>query len=293
MTTSAVSAPNVTFFQHHFTGKERDSESGLDYSTYRMYASTMGRWTSPDPGWFLAVHKGDSQTWNMYAYVGNNPLRYTDPFGLSKDCGGGGDPSLVCIATTAWDWLKNAFGGSTTGGNGSSGGSGSGGGGTIPDAGNYFLRPNYDTGANSQNVREIQYQLYNRTTNQAVNHKSHPNSDLFIFETQTAPMGGLDKVGDFFANTHENNEAFTFTDQVGGRCFLWCDTVSSTQNFYLQSSSSGFDPSRRYPLSVEAGGNTYTSLQIKIKQMGLFTPGSVLIQGMPRWSGVPSAPPNP
>jgi hypothetical protein len=124
-----------------------------------------------------------------------------------------------------------------------------------------------------------------------VNQQNHRNSDLFIFETQTARMGGLDKVGDFFANTHENSEPFTFTDQVGGRCFLFCDTVSSTQQFYLQTNSGGFDTSAKYPLTVENGGNTYNSLTVRIKQMGLFTPGSVLIQSTSRWSGVPSAPP--
>jgi RHS repeat-associated protein len=31
-----------------FTGKERDAESNLDYFGARHYASTMGRWMSPD-----------------------------------------------------------------------------------------------------------------------------------------------------------------------------------------------------------------------------------------------------
>jgi RHS repeat-associated protein len=32
-----------------FTGYERDSESGLDYAHARYYASSQGRFTSPDP----------------------------------------------------------------------------------------------------------------------------------------------------------------------------------------------------------------------------------------------------
>jgi RHS repeat-associated protein len=32
----------------HFTGKERDSESGLDYFGARHYASSMGRFMTPD-----------------------------------------------------------------------------------------------------------------------------------------------------------------------------------------------------------------------------------------------------
>jgi RHS repeat-associated protein len=39
--------------EQHFTGKERDSESGNDYFGARYYASSMGRWMSPDPGWFM------------------------------------------------------------------------------------------------------------------------------------------------------------------------------------------------------------------------------------------------
>ena len=31
-----------------YTGKERDAESGLDYFGARYYASSMGRWMSPD-----------------------------------------------------------------------------------------------------------------------------------------------------------------------------------------------------------------------------------------------------
>ena len=32
----------------HFTGKQRDSESGLDYFGARYFSSSMGRWASPD-----------------------------------------------------------------------------------------------------------------------------------------------------------------------------------------------------------------------------------------------------
>lgn len=48
-----------------FTGKERDSESGLDYFGAKYYGSALGRFTSPDPNplWhcsrrspILAVH---------------------------------------------------------------------------------------------------------------------------------------------------------------------------------------------------------------------------------------------
>jgi RHS repeat-associated protein len=65
-----------------FTGYERDSETGLDFAQARYNSSTMGRFTSPDPysGSMSASHP---QSFNRYAYVGNNPVNATDPTGLS------------------------------------------------------------------------------------------------------------------------------------------------------------------------------------------------------------------
>jgi RHS repeat-associated protein len=62
-----------------FTGKERDSESGLDNFMARYDSSSMGRFMSPDP---MGGHSEDPQTLNRYAYVANNPLNRTDPTGL-------------------------------------------------------------------------------------------------------------------------------------------------------------------------------------------------------------------
>jgi RHS repeat-associated protein len=62
-----------------FTGKERDSESGLDNFGKRYYSSAMGRFSSTDPGPYVWR---DPQTLNRYAYTRNNPLRYVDPTGM-------------------------------------------------------------------------------------------------------------------------------------------------------------------------------------------------------------------
>lgn len=43
-----ICADTARFSQSLFTGKERDTESGLDYFGARYYASTMGRFMSPD-----------------------------------------------------------------------------------------------------------------------------------------------------------------------------------------------------------------------------------------------------
>jgi RHS repeat-associated protein len=69
---------------YKFTGKERDSESGLDDFDVRYYASSMGRFMRPDPAqWAGFEHKDDPQAWNGYAYGRNNPLLYTDPDGAN------------------------------------------------------------------------------------------------------------------------------------------------------------------------------------------------------------------
>ncbi len=64
-----------------FTGKERDTETGLDYFGARYYGSKIGRFTTVDPAYTIAENLADPQRWNRYAYARNNPLRYQDPDG--------------------------------------------------------------------------------------------------------------------------------------------------------------------------------------------------------------------
>ena len=77
-----------------YTGKERDTESGLDYFGARYYASNMGRMMSPD--WSAKAEPvpyaklDNPQSLNLYSYVGNNPLSRTDPTGHYEiNCGSG------------------------------------------------------------------------------------------------------------------------------------------------------------------------------------------------------------
>jgi RHS repeat-associated protein len=69
----------------HFTGKERDSESGLDYFGARYFSADQGRFTTPDwsetPQPVPYADLKDPQTLNLYTYVRNNPLSRTDPDG--------------------------------------------------------------------------------------------------------------------------------------------------------------------------------------------------------------------
>jgi len=67
---------------YKFTSKERDAESGLDNMGARYNASNIGRFMTPDPVHIMKEKIVDPQQWNMYAYVRNNPLRFTDPTGM-------------------------------------------------------------------------------------------------------------------------------------------------------------------------------------------------------------------
>jgi RHS repeat-associated protein len=70
---------NGDFSTLHFTGKEHDYESGLDYFGARFDASSFGRFMSPDEPKYSS--KFDPQSWNLYSYVGNDPLGRIDPDG--------------------------------------------------------------------------------------------------------------------------------------------------------------------------------------------------------------------
>jgi RHS repeat-associated protein len=70
-------------FNTKFTGKERDAESGLDNFIARYYSSAQGRFMSADAP-FNDQDPSDPQSWNLFSYVRNNPLKFTDPTG--QDC---------------------------------------------------------------------------------------------------------------------------------------------------------------------------------------------------------------
>jgi RHS repeat-associated protein len=70
---------------YKFTGKERDSETGLDYFGARYYGNALGRWMSPDwaahPSAIPYAELRDPQSYNLYSYVRSNPLSRADPNG--------------------------------------------------------------------------------------------------------------------------------------------------------------------------------------------------------------------
>ncbi|NQW18291.1 MAG: RHS repeat-associated core domain-containing protein [Chloroflexi bacterium] len=94
----------------NFTGQRRDAATGLGFYNARYYDSEIGRFISADS---IVPGITDATSFNRYAYVNNNPLKYTDPTGHEVVC--------VCFAVstdafaftgtitvgTAWDGNGN------------------------------------------------------------------------------------------------------------------------------------------------------------------------------------------
>jgi len=61
-----------------YAGGLYDVDTGLVRFGARDYDASVGRWLQSDP---IGLNGG----WNTYVYVGGNPLKFIDPFGLTRD----------------------------------------------------------------------------------------------------------------------------------------------------------------------------------------------------------------
>ena len=85
-----------------YTGREFDEETELYYYRARYYDVAVGRFIGEDPISFLG---GDL---NLYGYVLNNPIAFTDPFGLVD--------TAMCIADSKIAAARGALLGGIIGG---------------------------------------------------------------------------------------------------------------------------------------------------------------------------------
>ncbi|NMH87390.1 RHS repeat domain-containing protein [Flavivirga algicola] len=101
-----------TVFNHQsllgrgYTGHEHFFEVSLIHMNGRMYDPQLGRFLSPDN---YIQEPFNTQNYNRYGYVLNNPLMYTDPTG--ELFGGEGDGILGGFVNLLWSSLKSLFGG--------------------------------------------------------------------------------------------------------------------------------------------------------------------------------------
>jgi RHS repeat-associated protein len=84
--------------RYAFVSRESQLSGSLYYMRARYYDPTTGRFLSADPA-------GLSGAYNLYAYVGNNPVNFGDPSGLKGKRGGGGGGSCWPIMIYLNQWL--------------------------------------------------------------------------------------------------------------------------------------------------------------------------------------------
>ncbi|BCM19203.1 tRNA nuclease WapA [Mesorhizobium sp. J8] len=68
----------------NYAGTLYNNDSGLGLTLYRTYDPVAGRWLSRDP-----IGEMSDPAGNLYAYVGGNPVTFSDPSGLLPMCGPG------------------------------------------------------------------------------------------------------------------------------------------------------------------------------------------------------------
>ncbi|MHC4705119.1 MAG: RHS repeat-associated core domain-containing protein, partial [Planctomycetota bacterium] len=71
-------SPSAVGNPYMFTARRADDETALYYYRARYYAFDIGRFLQADP-------VGYDDGLNVYAYCGNNPLIWADPYGLCKE----------------------------------------------------------------------------------------------------------------------------------------------------------------------------------------------------------------
>ncbi|MFU8848867.1 MAG: RHS repeat-associated core domain-containing protein [Opitutales bacterium] len=64
-----------------FAGHFHDTDFDIHHAPARVYDANLGRWLTPDP---LPDAESLPEGTNLYAYVGNDPVNFIDPFGFCR-----------------------------------------------------------------------------------------------------------------------------------------------------------------------------------------------------------------
>jgi len=95
-------ANGVTKFATYF----RDSFTGLDYADQRYYASTYGRFASPNPS-TSSIDTKTPVSWGRYSYVLGDPVNSNDPRGLDdSNCPIGTRPAIPARTAVAFARIR-------------------------------------------------------------------------------------------------------------------------------------------------------------------------------------------
>lgn len=89
----------LTFLDRGYTGHEHLQGVHLIHMNGRLYDPNLKRFLAPDN---FIQDGGNTQNFNRYGYVLNNPLRYTDPSGeMTNETGGAGSALYIAAAAFA------------------------------------------------------------------------------------------------------------------------------------------------------------------------------------------------
>jgi RHS repeat-associated protein len=99
---NAASSGSASSNSSQYTGRENDG-TGLYFYRSRYYSPSLQRFISQDPVGFAS---GDT---NLYAYVGNDPVNLTDPFGTNPLAAAGAVCLEGAIVGAATDAIVNAL----------------------------------------------------------------------------------------------------------------------------------------------------------------------------------------
>jgi len=91
---------NSAWWQFYNSFSRWNASLGFDLTPNRKYSPTLGRWMTPDPSGMAAASPSNPQTWNMYAYVLNNPTSLVDTSGLQGNCPDGSGSTDGCAPTS-------------------------------------------------------------------------------------------------------------------------------------------------------------------------------------------------
>jgi RHS repeat-associated protein len=256
------------------TGKERDAESGNGYFGARYYASSMGRWLSPD--WSAKIMPvpyaklDNPQSLNLYAYVMNNPMTRFDLDG-HFDCSGANAGGLGCLTQAAWKAMDN---------------------GTATSVGNYIGQIIQKNTALQEQAAEHQAQGnmagYGQNNPQMApgdkpgnmrlvascqsgNHDCTYNltgmgsyggqaNGYYVWEHQTSDVAGGQSVGtmDYITpNSNGSPERNSFHDTLTGGNLYPLLPAMDTYRFFTVSRSSTYRSEDQVPIAIQAGGKSY------------------------------------
>jgi RHS repeat-associated protein len=185
--------------RHEFTGHEGLDNAGLWLVNMngRIYVPSGSMFLSPDP---RIPHPGNTQSYNRYSYVNNNPLTLIDPTGFDDCPGGGNNHGTVgngSGAPTCNKWVNNnsataefdSHGGAGIGYSCTGNCGGGSRGGTVGATGSQDSAQSQDSGtAQSQSSQSSQNPIPTADQNATT-------SDTPVFDAQQKPVGPGDTSG--------------------------------------------------------------------------------------------------